>query len=330
MEDLRPLGLGELVDRSAGFWRRNWQPLFRLYLGFQLAQFAFLRGWEAMAKAWFPFLRGGKATAQALQGPPDELVRQLAVAAPATLVMMLGLVLAANVMSVAGSALVVPRLWGQEASVSQALRRCLQTLGPTVGLVALSLLWLLGWGVASALPGLGLLVVGAVAKGPLGVALAALGTGLVLLAFLAVVLAYVLRFATAGPVLAVEEVGAVGAWRRTGALSRGRVGPAVMDLVKLRLTVLVTVVGVIVVVVTLVASAPVLVVQGVYGKIFDPANADPDAIPQLLLLPAQLLQIVLGSLVGPLYPVALSWFYVDLRLRREGLDLERRMEAKPS
>jgi hypothetical protein len=124
-------------------------------------------------------------------------------------------------------------------------------------------------------------------------------------------------------------VSAVGAFRRAGALSSGRVGEGLLGLVKLRLTLVITVVGVILLVVTIVGSLPALFVQGYYGRVFDPANADPDAVPQLLLVPAQLLQLAFGSVVAPLYAVAMGWFYFDMRMRREGLDLELKLSAKP-
>jgi hypothetical protein len=81
-------------------------------------------------------------------------------------------------------------------------------------------------------------------------------------------------------------------------------------------------------VVSIVGSLPALIIEGYYGRPFDPANADPDAVPQLLLVPAQLLSLVLGSIVAPLYAVAMGWFYVDMRMRREGLDLELKLGAK--
>lgn len=330
MMDLRPLGLGELVDRSAAVWRAHWKPLFRLYLGFQLVQFLFLRGFELAARAWFPVLRGGKATTDALRENPDALLGQLAIAAPAMIGLTLVLTLITHALSTAGSAFVIPILYGRGATVGGALRRMVQQLGATVGLVGLSLGWLVGWGLLAMLPVIALAAVGALVDAP-AVKVIALILGLLwaLVAMVVVILGYVVRFATAGQVLAMEETGALGAYRRAGALSSGRVGEGALGLVKVRLTLVITVVGVILLVVTLLGSLPALVIQGVYGNIFDPSRADPDAIPQALLVPAQLLQIVLGSLVAPLYAVALSWFYVDMRMRREGLDLELKLTAPP-
>src|SRR4051794_8401036 len=77
MVDLRPLSLGELVDRSASFWRANWRPLFKLYLGFQLGQFSLLKAWELVIGRYFPLARGGQQMIEALQSQPEEAFRQL-------------------------------------------------------------------------------------------------------------------------------------------------------------------------------------------------------------------------------------------------------------
>ena len=38
--DLRPLELGELIDRTISFWRAHLKPLFALGVGFQLVIYA--------------------------------------------------------------------------------------------------------------------------------------------------------------------------------------------------------------------------------------------------------------------------------------------------
>ena len=59
MVDLRPLSLGEIIDRAATIWRTHWKALFKLFLGFQLATYVLMKGWELVAKTWFPISRGG-------------------------------------------------------------------------------------------------------------------------------------------------------------------------------------------------------------------------------------------------------------------------------
>ncbi len=101
-----------------------------------------------------------------------------------------------------------------------------------------------------------------------------------------------------------------------------------MNRVKVRATVLITVVAAIVTAVGVVAGLPTLFLQFTYGHLFDPARADPDAVPLSLLIPAELLQIFAQSAVGPLYVIFGVMFYLDLRVRREGLDLELKLDAR--
>lgn len=327
--DLRPLELGELVDRSAGFWRTHWKSLFRLYLGFQLVQYVALRGFELAARAWFPVLRGGRLTNEAMRGDTEALVRQLLFAAPAMLALTLLLAVLTHALSVAGSAYVIPNLLGGTATVGGAIKRMFDRIGATLGLVGLSIAWFTGWGLLTLLPAAGLIGATIVVENQ-GLKAISLALAMLWLMFatMALVLTYVVRFATAGQVIAMEEVGALGAYRRSGALSSGTIREGVLGLVKLRLTLIITVVSVILLVMALMGGMPALIIQGYYGKVFDPVNADPDAVPQLLLVPAQLLQLVVGSLVAPLYAVTMGWFYVDMRMRREGLDLELKLGPK--
>src|SRR5207244_5838915 len=76
--DLRPLTLGEVVDRSASLWRAHWKALFQLYLGFQLGEFVLLKAWEVITVRYFPIARGGQRMIEAFQSEPAEAVRQLA------------------------------------------------------------------------------------------------------------------------------------------------------------------------------------------------------------------------------------------------------------
>ena len=80
-------------------------------------------------------------------------------------------------------------------------------------------------------------------------------------------------------------------------------------------------------VVGIVTGVPAMIVEFAYGHPFDPAGSDPDAVPQLLLIPAQLLQVGAQAVFSPLYLVFGALFYVDMRVRREGLDLELKLEA---
>src|SRR5688572_20986214 len=122
MVDLRPLSLGEIIDRSASFWRANWVALFKLFLGFKLAEFAILKAWELLIRKYFPLARGGAATIEALQNEPAEAFRQLGWTVGATGGVMLVYVLVGIFCGIAGSHYAWPRMLGKTSTLTGALR----------------------------------------------------------------------------------------------------------------------------------------------------------------------------------------------------------------
>jgi hypothetical protein len=80
--------------------------------------------------------------------------------------------------------------------------------------------------------------------------------------------------------------------------------------------------------VSFVSGLPAWVVRFAYGNPFDPAAAAANPVPQALLVPVELLQVVGQSFFTPLGLVFSAMFYLDMRMRREGLDLERRLDAR--
>jgi hypothetical protein len=74
--------------------------------------------------------------------------------------------------------------------------------------------------------------------------------------------------------------------------------------------------------VSLVSALPTLVLGLLYGANLTIGHTVDDVVPQLILVPVQLVQVVLGALVAPLFEALKVMFYVDMRVRREGLDLE--------
>jgi len=145
----------------------------------------------------------------------------------------------------------------------------------------------------------------------------------------ALVLWFLIRFVLASQVLAVEPLGAIASFKRTDALSSGRVGPGVMGLVKGRLTVLITILASILTLVSVVTGLPELVLRAVFGEL-SLFGTPTGVAPQALVVPAQLLQVVAGAVITPLYVVFQVVFYVDMRVRREGLDLELASSKDPA
>jgi hypothetical protein len=238
----------------------------------------------------------------------------------------------AQVAGVATTHFSFSRLTGSGApSAGDSFRHAAARLGATTGAFVLSLAWSTLVALLLLVPGLGLGALAAYfgADGQRGPALVfgVLGAITAGLGALVLVLWFIIRFILVSQVIAAEPVRAFGAFKRADALSSGRVESGFGGLVKVRLTVLVTIIGAVLVIVSLVASMPTLIVGALYGAGFTAGNTLTDVVPLALLVPLQLLQTVLGALVAPLYVVFQTFFYVDMRVRREGLDLELALTA---
>ena len=323
MMDLRPLGIGEMLDRSFTVWRAHWKPLFGLYLALALPQYAAMKGIEFATKEFF----GGIDT-----GDP-RFEKPIALAAQVVGIVIVGFVGAAfhQVISVAICRLLQSSFDSSPpVTRSEALAFSWSRVGTTLGS------YFLGLSLAAGLLMLVVFPFGVLA----GASSAALGEsrpamylafGLLgfgaLIAAMGVVLWYVMRFALAPPILAMESLDAFAVLRRTGALTSGRVGEGLLGSVRVRLTLLLSVIGIVLVVVGTVSATPTIIVRAIYGGLSP--SADANAVPLALLVPTELLNLVVQSLVVPVWTVCTQVFYFDMRVRREGLDLELQAAPKP-
>lgn len=323
MIPLRPLGLGELIDRSVNFWRANWKPLFWLLLGFQLAEGTIVSAAQGLSRVLFPLA----SDPAALKNPDSGAILHLGGMLSFLMLAVLASLFIAQVAGVAASHFSFTRLISKgQPNASDSFRHAAARLGTTTGAFLLSMAWSVLVMVLLLLPGAGL---GAAAIA-LGVqdqrALATVFLVLAAIAFIlgtvVLVLWFAIRFILVSQIIAVEPLGAYATFRRADALSSGRIADGVVGIVKLRLTVLVTIVGTVLLIMSLVASLPTLFAGAAFGANFTPGNTLNDVVPLWVLLPLQLLQSVLGAVLAPLYIVFQTFFYTDMRVRREGLDLE--------
>jgi hypothetical protein len=333
IKDLRPLSLGELIDRCAIFWRAHLVPLFALGLGFQLLNYIFKKSVMLTLGRTSALFQDPQQLEARIQEDPLGVTSEVGIATLALILLIVVLTWSYWLSTLVIARYVVPVQLGESARPADGLRRGLHRLGALTVAYLLSLLWGLGVGLLLMLPGLLLSGVGAVLAGAsadsgspiVGFVIAMLGVILMSLGFLAAFLWYFLRFSVLGPVFAMEDLSALGAFRRSGALLSGRVAPGFLGRVKVRAMVLFTAVGGIVIAVTLIFSLPGLIVHGIYGQLTDPSAAATRPIPQTLLVPVELLEVLGQSIFLPLALVFSAMFYLDLRMRREGLDLERRL-----
>ncbi len=323
MNLLRPSGLGELLDEAVGFWRANWKPLFRLMVGFQLVEYLAIALTQSLSRWLFPLARDPSA----LQSEPARALPHLLGSMALLSVAVLLSLLVAQIAGVATTWYSYSRVLGTgQPTPGDAFRHAAARLGTTVGTFALSMLWSAVVMVLLLLPGALLGLAGGVLatrdSRTAGVVLLVLAAILLAVGLVVLVLWFIIRFILVSQIIAVEALGVKDTFRRANALSSGRVTAGVMGLVKLRLTVLVTVIGGILLVVSMVTSLPLLLTGAAFGAGFTPGKAIDDVVPVLLLMPLQLVQTLLGALVAPLYVIFQTFFYADMRMRREALDLE--------
>ena len=328
--DLRPLALGELIDRSATFWRQHFKALFLLSLGFNLASYI-------LAKSLQLVLQDTNAALLAAVRDNDVVTMGLEYA---RLLSSVGGVMFFSLWlyylnNLVVARYVIPLQLGDAVRPADGLRRAWKRLGTLTGAYLLSLLWAVGAVLLMMLPGLVLGGLGgALAFSPggagrvVGVVLLVVGIILAGLGFLGGLLWYLLRFSLLAPVLALEPHALLRSFRRSGELLKGRVGPGFTGRVTVRVMLLVTVLSLVLIAVNLLCGLPALVLQFAYGNPLDPAAAGASQVPAALLVPAELLQVVGQAVFSPLGLVVYSMLYLDMRVRREGLDLERRVDVR--
>lgn len=334
MNRLRPLAMGELLDRSVTFWRAHWKPLFWLMVGFQLVELIALKLMQVALKNWFPAMTGPGALDLARKAP-EQLLPQAAGATALMLTIGFFVLFISELSGVAASHYGWQRVIGAgEPTAGDSFRHAAQRLLPTLGAFALSVAWSAVMLVVFLIPAL---VLGGLAaffvtrdQPSLATLFAALAGLAFILGTVVLVLWFIIRFALLGQILAIEDVGAWRAFRRADELSSGRVLAGFMGLVKVRLTVLITVMGGVLLLMSAVATIPTLIVGIIYGAGFTPGHTLDDVVPALVLVPLELVQTILGSIVAPLYVAFQLSFYGDMRMRREGLDLELSLGAKRS
>lgn len=339
IKELRPLALGGLIDRSALFWRAHFVPLFALCLGFELVNYIFTKGVALTIERTARLLRQPTEQLELyFQDEPMRLLEEIGSPVLALIALWLFLIWSHWLATLVTSWYVVSVQFGQPTRPVDGLRRGLRRLGSFTGAYLLSQLWGLGLGLLLVFPGSALLALGVLqgssstgsGAAMLGVLLVVAGALLALLGALAAFLWYFLRFALLASVIAMEDLSAMGAFRRSGALISGRVGPGFLGHVKVRAMVLFTVVSGILIAVSLLFSLPGWIVRAAHGHLTSPAAAVAHPIPQLLLVPVELFQVLGQALFTPLALVFSAMFYLDMRMRREGLDLERRLDALPA
>jgi hypothetical protein len=309
--DLRPLGLGELLDRTFTLYRNN----FWLFCGIM----ALPEAVTVLANLVFNLMTRNSLrpfmTAPNPSAPPDPraVFSQIgAIFGYASIITIVRLVIYAA--AVAATTLAVAAVYlGQRATIRDAYRKIRARLGAVIGLfIMLGLITLALLVVAETGA-----IIGAVAAGAALSFISPVLAGViaVILVFGAIIGAawLLMRFSLALPVILLEDRGVIDSMARSGQLTQGHRGRIFLGLV---------IVGLITFAISAAITAPssvLLVMMSLKGSF----------LPAWLVIAQSLSAGIAGTLTGPLLSIALALLYYDVRIRKEAFDLEAMLAASP-
>ncbi len=296
---IRPLGLGEVIDRAVALTRRHFRPLFLAMLVLEAPALALAHAQQA---------RTGE-----LLGLVSDPVRAGAALAPlgasfaALLAVLLALQLAATA---AAAAIVAPSLDPRGAAGPSAARRVLAV--STSGAVQLAALAVAP--AAGALPGIVLAVrAQALETRLVGIVAALVGSlGLFLLALVRLVLV--------PAVAAVEGRGGVSAALRSWRLMAPRRGSSLVDRPGVRASLVLMATFLLALAVNGVAGVPRAIAARVAGTTGPLGLLG--TLPLAAEVPISLFEAAASAALQPFSLVAVAVLYFDRRARTEALDVE--------
>ncbi|HEV2492366.1 MAG TPA: hypothetical protein VG204_04765 [Terriglobia bacterium] len=307
--ELRPLSLGELLDRTFSYYRQH----FWLFIGImaipQVLSVALTLAWQ--------LIPSGPPPTPVEQGNPAEVLKQFAPAlltifAFIVLFLIVSFLIYAIALGATTFALSEVHL-GRTVTVGSAYQSLRGKVVRLVGLVFTFLFIALGIYLAIAA---GAMLLAAVmvpvmrAAGPgAGIFLGVVLAGVIVTVFLVglvVGIIFLLRYGVAVPALVLENIGIAQALKRSAFLTQRYKGQIFLIGVLMYL-----VTGV----VAIVFQAPFFVAALLMGFKFG-------VMPIWLRVPQAVMGGAGGALSGPFLMIALALAYYDTRVRKEGFDLQ--------
>jgi hypothetical protein len=303
---LRPRSLGEILDQSFRLYRKHFLTFFAMaavvyipvQLGVQLAS-AFLQGSALNLDSEFYSM-----TRQEMNERTINLLLSSGV------VIVLGL-LAGLVQYVSQGALtaaVADSHMDRPVSFGRGYSEMWKRVGPLVGAIVIQVLVTIG--VFVPVVGLFLLASTTGSDGGAG------GLGLVCLGFLATIAASIfyvyiyIRWTVVVPAIMVEGLGAREGLRRSWQLVESYWWRTVGLVVLLAILV------------SLIAGGPAFVLTILFALIFRTLD------PVMLIILSGVISVLISALLVPLQLIAVTLYYFDLRVRKEGFDLETAMAQR--
>jgi hypothetical protein len=150
----------------------------------------------------------------------------------------------------------------------------------------------------------------------------AIGAGALIVASLAPVLVVFMRLMVTVPALALERLSGWQAIRRSSQLVRYDPGLGFLYWGEMRLSFLLLPLFIIELLILSLTALPLALHQ--FGEVVrhGSAGGSLSSPPEAVTIASQILMFLAGSLILPLYSIATTLFYYDIRIRSEGFDLE--------
>lgn len=301
--DLRPLGLGELLDRTFTLYRNN----FFLFCGIMAIPESVI----ALAGAVFTLMvrRTVLPFVTAPQNPPPD-PRQVLANFGATFgtALIFDLVyLLIYIAAVSATTFAVASVYlGKTSTIRDAYRKIRGRIGALLGLFVLILIIIFAiamvFGIVIALTA----AIAGAAFSFISPVVSVLVTLVVVLGLLVLAGWLLMRFTLSLPVLLLENRGIVESMARSGTLTQGHRGRVF--------------VGIVVIFAIALAINTAITAPAAIGMLFVAAKGS--FLPTWLVAAQALSSGIAGTLTGPLLSIALALVYYDVRIRKEAFDLE--------
>jgi len=308
--DLRPLTTSELIDRGFSLYRAHFAGFLLLAL---LSQLAPLLSQIIIASARLA------PTQTEIQGSPLIFGKKM------------GIILAINITTllvvfcfeIVATFFISDAYLGKIPSVTDCFRKFTTFIGSSIwtcglNMVLVGLTFLFPFGAAAASYFYELIYTPTTFGSILVFAIVSF---LLFVASLAPVLIVFMRLWVIVPALALEGLAGWKAVKRSITLVRYDPGLGILYWGEMRLSFLLLPLFIIDLLILSITSLPLVVFQ--VGDTFHHGSAGQIATPPgAILIVSQILTYLAGSLIWPLYSIATTLFYYDVRIRREGFDLE--------
>jgi hypothetical protein len=301
--DLRPLGLGELLDRTFTLYRNN----FFLFCGIMaIPETVIILAGVVFGMVTRNTIRPFPIVPQ--NPPPDPMQAFSGMGATFGAAMLIDLVYGLiHVAAICATTFAVAAVYlGKSATIRGAYQKIRGRVGALLGLCALLFIIIFAvWLVI-----LIAMIITAALAAALASVISPIFSGilifLVVVGALALAVWILMRFSLSIPVLLLENRSAVDSMARSGSLTAGHRGRVFLGIV---------VISAIVVGITSAIVAPATIP-------FMLITIKGSFMPAWLVIAQALSSGIAGTLTGPLLSIALALIYYDVRIRKEAYDLE--------